>query len=83
MPLPSWVLRCGESDPDLWHTDRPRGGSPGQRNHEYISVWADEAPGALCGRSPMQCYEDLMLSFRDHFAQASAAGNDSERGSWQ
>lgn len=71
VPLPPWVLRCGDSDPDLFFTDRPRAGGPGQRNREYLSVWADEAPAALSGRSPMQCYEDFMTAFRDTFSQVS------------
>ncbi|MEW5302414.1 MAG: hypothetical protein WDW36_005204 [Sanguina aurantia] len=61
VPLPGWVLQCGESDPDLFFTDRPRGSAGlGQRNREYLSVWADDAAGVICGRSPMQCYEDFM-----------------------
>lgn len=71
VPLPQWVLRCGENDPDLFFTDRPRGGSRGQRNREYLSVWADDAQGVLHGRSPMQCYEDFMASFRDNFLQVT------------
>lgn len=67
VPLPSWVVQCGDTDPDLWHTDRPQGGCPGQRNKEYVSIWADEASGVLCGRSPLQCYEDFMLSFKNTF----------------
>ncbi|GAX84030.1 hypothetical protein CEUSTIGMA_g11454.t1 [Chlamydomonas eustigma] len=70
IPLPAWVLRCGDSDPDLFFTDRPRGGGQGQRNREYLSIWADEAPGVLAGRSVIQCYEELMVSFRDTFCQA-------------
>uniref|UniRef100_A0A6T5U2K4 Beta-amylase n=1 Tax=Chlamydomonas chlamydogama TaxID=225041 RepID=A0A6T5U2K4_9CHLO len=68
IPLPQWVLKCGEMDPDLFHTDRPRGGCPGQRNREYLSVWVDEEK-VLYGRSPLQCYEDFMASFRDCFIQ--------------
>lgn len=69
IPLPPWVLRCGENDPDIYFTDRPRGGSQGQRNREYLSFWADDALGVLSGRSPMQCYEDFMTSFRENFVQ--------------
>jgi len=69
IPLPSWVLQCGEQDPDLFFTDRPRDGGLGQRNREYVSIWADDAPGVLCGRTPMQCYEEFMTSFRDNFQQ--------------
>ena len=62
--------QCGESDPDIYFTDRPRDRGPGQRNREYISIWADDAP-ALAGRTPMQCYEDFMASFYANFKQVS------------
>jgi len=68
VPLPAWVLAAGDADPDLFFTDRPRDGLSGQRNREYISLFADDAPGALAGRSPAQCYADFMSSFRDAFA---------------
>ncbi len=61
--------QCGEADPDLFFADRPRNGGRGNRNREYISIWADDAPGVLRGRSPLQCYEDFMVSFRDNFSQ--------------
>lgn len=65
--------QCGDSDPDLFFTDRPRGTSGlGQRNREYLSIWADDSSGVLCGRSPMQCYEDFMVSFKGTFEQASS-----------
>lgn len=54
VPLPSWVLQAGAQDPDIFYTDRPRRDGLGQRNKEYISVWADDAAGVLAGRSPMQ-----------------------------
>eukprot|EP00798_Chlamydomonas_sp_ICE-L_P001537 gene1537-32915_t len=64
IPLPPWVLQCGENDPDLFFTDRPRDGKLGNRNREYISIWADDAL-TLCGRTPMQCYKDFITSFRE------------------
>lgn len=67
IPLPDWVLQAGQQDPDLFFTDRPRESGLGQRNKEYISVWADEAHGVLAGRSPLQCYRDFMAAFRDTF----------------
>ncbi|KAK9828096.1 hypothetical protein WJX81_003753 [Elliptochloris bilobata] len=67
VPLPRWVLKAGEQDPDLFFTDRPREGARGHRNREYISFFADEAPRALAGRSPLECYGDLMRAFRDAF----------------
>ncbi|PNH02836.1 Beta-amylase 3, chloroplastic [Tetrabaena socialis] len=45
--LPEWVLQCGGADPDLFFADRPRNGGLGNRNREYISIWADDAPGEL------------------------------------
>ena len=67
VPLPAWVLAAGERDPDMFYTDRPRQFSPGRRNLECISLFADEEPGILRGRSPMQCYVDFMKAFRDEF----------------
>lgn len=34
-------------------------------NKECISLFADEKEGLLEGRSPIQCYRDFMMSFRD------------------
>lgn len=67
VPLPSWVLAAGERDPDIFFTDRPREFSPGNRNPECISLFADDEPGILRGRSPIQCYVDFMKAFRDEF----------------
>ncbi|KAI8474102.1 MAG: glycoside hydrolase superfamily [Monoraphidium minutum] len=68
IPLPAWVLQAGQQDPDIFFTDRPRGGAGlGQRNREYLSLWADDAP-VLQGRTPMQCYEEFMHAFADAFA---------------
>ena len=53
-------MQVGESDPDIFFTDRPRDVFPGQRNRECISFFADEEPGLLRGRSPMQCYVEFM-----------------------
>ena len=61
------TLQAGEQDPDLFFTDRPHAGARGQRNREYVSFFADEAPRALAGRSPLECYGDLMRAFRDAF----------------
>ena len=48
--------------------DRPREQRQSLTNREYISFWADEAGGAVLGRSPIECYTDFMRSFRDTFA---------------
>lgn len=61
-------MQAGNVDPKLFFSDRPRVGRPHtHQNSEYISIFADDAPGVLMGRSPMQCYEDFMVSFRDTF----------------
>jgi len=72
VPLPAWVLAAGERDPDIFFTDRPREFSPGNRNPECISLFADDEPGILRGRSPIQCYVDFMKAFRDEFIADSA-----------
>ena len=61
--------QIGEQDPDIFFTDRPREDRSSQRNREYLSFWADEAPSALCGRSPLECYTDFMRSFRSAFIE--------------
>eukprot|EP00210_Caulerpa_lentillifera_P001615 g1553.t1 len=67
IPLPHWILQCGEIDPDIFPCDRPRHSHKGHRNKEYLSLFADEVPGLLQGRSPMECYLDFMDAFRDEF----------------
>lgn len=67
VPLPPWVMAAGERDPDIFFTDRPRELSPGRRNKECISLFAEEDPGLLKGRSAIQCYVDFMKSFREEF----------------
>ena len=45
------------------HQRADRVGRGAQRNREYISLFADDAP-VLRGRTPMQCYTDFMAAFR-------------------
>lgn len=94
------MLQAGHSDPDIFFTDRPRESGRGQRNKEYLSIWADDCPvlpsgpspaaagagsfggsrpaaaaaaaaaaaGSSSGlRTPLQCYHDFMVAFRDEF----------------
>ena len=63
-----WGLsQAGEQDPDIFFTDRPRESRQAQRNREYITFFADEAPRVLAGRSPIECYTDFMRAFRSAF----------------
>ena len=59
-------LQCGNADPNLFCSDKPRDGQPGNRNNEYISLFADQAP-SLQGRTPLECYADFMHAFREAF----------------
>ncbi|XP_009403535.2 beta-amylase 3, chloroplastic [Musa acuminata AAA Group] len=61
IPLPQWVLKEMDKEPDLAFSDRF-----GRRNKEYISLGCDVLP-VLRGRSPIQAYSDFMRSFRDTF----------------
>jgi beta-amylase len=61
IPLPKWVLEEVEKDQDLSYTDQWR-----RRNEEYISLGVDDLP-VLKGRTPIQCYSDYMVAFRDKF----------------
>eukprot|EP00210_Caulerpa_lentillifera_P006982 g6677.t1 len=67
IPLPQWVLDYGQTDPDIFLSDKPRHHTSGQRNKEYLSLFADEVPALIYGRSPMECYSDFMIAFRDEF----------------
>ncbi|KAJ7955514.1 Beta-amylase [Quillaja saponaria] len=61
IPLPKWVVEEIDRDPDLAYTDQW-----GRRNYEYLSLGCDTLP-VLKGRTPVQCYADFMLAFRDNF----------------
>ncbi|KXZ50138.1 hypothetical protein GPECTOR_17g774 [Gonium pectorale] len=58
VPLPAWVAEAGKANPDIYYTDRA-----GVRSADYVSLGADEVP-VLAGRTALECYRDLMLSFR-------------------
>jgi len=65
IPLPSWVLAVGNSNPDIFYTDRE-----GNRDHEYLSSGVDNAtifpPNS---RTAVQMYSDYMSSFASNFKQ--------------
>lgn len=62
IPLPPWVLACGEREPSLFFRE-----ADGFSTREYISFGADAEP-LLEGRTPLQAYRDFM----DAFAAAMA-----------
>lgn len=59
--LPLWVLQEGQESPDIFFTDRA-----GARNTECLSIGVDHVP-VLGGRTALQAYTDLMVSFREQF----------------
>nr|GMD72116.1 beta-amylase 1, chloroplastic [Ipomoea batatas] len=61
IPLPRWVTEEINKDQDLAYTDQW-----GRRNYEYVSLSVDTLP-VLKGRTPVQCYSDFMVAFRDEF----------------
>ncbi|EFJ41627.1 hypothetical protein VOLCADRAFT_68093 [Volvox carteri f. nagariensis] len=58
VPLPSWVAEAGRANPDIYYTDKE-----GVRCPEFVTLGANEVP-VLAGRTPLECYRDLMTSFR-------------------
>lgn len=65
IPLPQWVLKIGESDPDIFYTNRS-----GNRDEEYLSLGVDNQP-LFYGRTavevsllyPMQYLKQLSKQF--------------------
>ncbi|KAL9232588.1 hypothetical protein vseg_007685 [Gypsophila vaccaria] len=68
IPLPQWVLNVGNSNPDIFYTNRS-----GTRNREYITLGADNEP-LVGGRSAVQMYSDYMTSFRQNMKDFLDAG---------
>ncbi|KAF3779552.1 Inactive beta-amylase 9 [Nymphaea thermarum] len=60
--LPPWVIKIGESDPDIFFKDRA-----GKRYNNCLSLAADDLP-VLAGRSPMQVYEQFLSEFKSSFS---------------
>ncbi|MEW5318652.1 MAG: hypothetical protein WDW38_009858 [Sanguina aurantia] len=59
--LPSWVLDVGETNPDIYFTDKT-----GHRNRECLSLGcAEEA--LFSGRTPVEMYHDFVAAFADKF----------------
>ncbi|GKV21336.1 hypothetical protein SLEP1_g31323 [Rubroshorea leprosula] len=68
IPLPKWVLEIGESDPDIFYTNRS-----GNRNREYLTIGVDNLP-VFYGRTAVQVYSDFMKSFREEMSDFLEAG---------
>ena len=61
IPLPSWVTAVGDSNPDIYFTDRA-----GVRNRECLSLGCDNEP-LFDGRAPVDMYHDFVEAFADEF----------------
>lgn len=59
IPIPQWVLDVGETDPDIFYTNRA-----GTRNIEYLTIGVDNQP-LFGGRTAIELYSDYMKSFRE------------------
>ncbi|KAL9297609.1 hypothetical protein ACSQ67_023505 [Phaseolus vulgaris] len=68
IPIPKWVLDIGESDPDIFYTNRS-----GTRNKEYLSVGVDDEP-IFHGRTAIEIYSDYMKSFRENMSDFLESG---------
>ncbi|PPD75886.1 hypothetical protein GOBAR_DD27191 [Gossypium barbadense] len=68
IPLPQWVLDIGETDPDIFYTNRK-----GNRNKEYLTIGVDNQP-LFDGRTAVQLYSDYMKSFRENMSDFIEAG---------
>ncbi|KAL2530722.1 Inactive beta-amylase 9 [Forsythia ovata] len=62
IPLPDWVSRIGESQPDIYFTDRS-----GQRFKDCLSLAVDDLP-VLDGKTPIDAYTEFCESFKASFS---------------
>ena len=76
IPLPGWVTAIGDSNPDIYFTDRA-----GVRNRECLSLGCDNEP-LFHGRAPVDLYRDFVETFADEFEHlfGEAAGRLSASG---
>lgn len=68
IPIPNWVLELGETNPDIFYTNRS-----GARDQEYLSSGVDNLP-LFQGRTPVQIYSDFMKSFREAMSDILESG---------
>lgn len=62
IPLPKWVSRIGESQPDIFFRDRS-----GQSYKDCLSLAVDDLP-VLDGKTPIQVYQEFCESFKASFS---------------
>lgn len=68
IPIPKWVLEIGETNPDIFYTNRS-----GNRNKEYLTIGVDHKP-LFDGRTAIEIYSDYMKSFRKNMFDFLEAG---------
>ncbi|KAH7438282.1 hypothetical protein KP509_04G008700 [Ceratopteris richardii] len=68
IPLPGWVCKEAESNPDIFFTNRDS-----KRNKEYLSFGIDNEP-VLNGRTAVEVYRDFMQSFRESMSEFLESG---------
>ncbi|KAE8688372.1 Inactive beta-amylase 9 [Hibiscus syriacus] len=62
IPLPKWVMKIGESQSNIFFTDRS-----GQQYRECLSLAVDDL-AVLDGKTPIQVYRDFCESFKSAFS---------------
>ncbi|XWS35785.1 hypothetical protein CRYUN_Cryun20dG0025700 [Craigia yunnanensis] len=72
IPLPQWVSEIGQSNPDIYFTDRE-----GRRNSESLT-WGIDKEQVLKGRTAVEVYFDYMRSFHVEFDEFFVDGIISE-----
>ncbi|XP_057997933.1 beta-amylase 2, chloroplastic isoform X3 [Hevea brasiliensis] len=72
IPLPEWVTEIGQTNPDIYFTDRK-----GRRNTECLT-WGIDKERVLKGRTAVEAYFDYMRSFRVEFDEFFEGGIISE-----
>ncbi|PPD66400.1 hypothetical protein GOBAR_DD36725 [Gossypium barbadense] len=68
IPLPQWVREIGDSNPDIYFTDRE-----GRSNTECLT-WGIDKERVLRGRTAVEVYFDYMRNFRVEFDDFFVSG---------
>ncbi|KAL1220424.1 Beta-amylase 6 [Cardamine amara subsp. amara] len=68
IPIPKWVLEIGESNPDIFYTNKI-----GNRNKECLSLSVDNL-SLFKGRTAVEMYRDYMMSFRENMEDFISSG---------